>query len=127
MKKSLLTLCAVAFVATASAQSFTQRAEKTERMKSFTIAEAPAATASARLQAPQSRVAGSMDFGYCGDPYAPLSPGGAVGDELWQAIEVNGVNAQKVAGAQVTSINITAGSTAAEINALSLIFTTAHL
>lgn len=118
MKKSLLTLCAVAFVATASAQSFTQRAEKTERMKSFTIAEAPAATASARLQAPQSRVAGSMDFGYCGDPYAPLSPGGAVGDELWQAIEVNGVNAQKFAGAQVTSINITAGSTAAEINAV---------
>ncbi|MGM9862242.1 MAG: hypothetical protein ACI30W_06565, partial [Muribaculaceae bacterium] len=118
MKKSLLTLCAVAFVATASAQSFTQRAEKTERMKSFTIAEAPAATASARLQAPQSRAAGSMDFGYCGDPYTALGIGGAVGDEIWQAIEVNGVNAQKFAGAKVTSINIVAGSTSANINAV---------
>ena len=118
MKKSLLTLCAVAFVATASAQSFVQQAEKTERMKSFSLSAAPAAQASARLQAPQSRAAGSMDFGYCGEPYTALSPGGAVGDELWQAIEVNGVNAQKFAGAQVTSINITAGTTAADINAV---------
>lgn len=118
MKKSLLTLCAVAFVATASAQSFTQRAEKTERMKSFTIAEAPAAPASARLQAPQSRVAGSMDFGYCGDPYTAMRIGGVVGDEIWQAIEVNGVNAQKFAGATVTSINIVAGTTSADINAV---------
>jgi len=79
-----------------------------EKFSPIEVADATGLT-HARPSAPQLRAGETLTltFALCGDIYGALSLNGqAVGNEIWQAVEIDESNVNELAGNKITAINI---------------------